>query len=96
MTAVPKAEPEAHDRRSLHERIAADLRDDIKSGELTPGGNFPPPLNSAPPSTPRTPRPRSRSNSLRVVLAADGRPIEATSMVKAGHLYEALYEFTPE
>ncbi|MFJ8047683.1 GntR family transcriptional regulator [Streptomyces luteogriseus] len=41
MTAVPKAEPEAHDRRSLHERIAADLRDDIMSGELTPGGNLP-------------------------------------------------------
>ncbi|MET9759470.1 GntR family transcriptional regulator [Streptomyces sp. NPDC006372] len=41
MTAVPKAEPEAHDRRSLHERIAADLRDDIMSGELPPGANLP-------------------------------------------------------
>jgi GntR family transcriptional regulator len=34
--------------------------------------------------------------TLRVVHAADGRPIEATSMVKAGRLYELLYEFTPE
>ncbi|MEU0898062.1 GntR family transcriptional regulator [Streptomyces massasporeus] len=41
MTAVPKAEPEAHDRRSLHERIAADLRDDIMSGELPAGANLP-------------------------------------------------------
>ncbi|MGX1562509.1 GntR family transcriptional regulator [Streptomyces sp. NPDC055506] len=38
---VPKAEPEAHDRRSLHERIAADLRDDIMTGELPPGANLP-------------------------------------------------------
>ncbi|MEU9339077.1 GntR family transcriptional regulator [Streptomyces sp. NPDC048290] len=38
---VPKAEPHAHDRRSLHERIAADLRDDIMSGELPPGANLP-------------------------------------------------------
>jgi GntR family transcriptional regulator len=38
---VPKAEPAAHDRRSLHERIAADLRDDIMSGELPPGANLP-------------------------------------------------------
>ncbi|MGA5894680.1 GntR family transcriptional regulator [Streptomyces venetus] len=38
---VPKAEPEAHDRRSLHGRIAADLRDDIMSGELPPGANLP-------------------------------------------------------
>lgn len=38
---VPKAEPESHDRRSLHERIAADLRDDIMSGELPPGANLP-------------------------------------------------------
>ncbi|GGT81194.1 GntR family transcriptional regulator [Streptomyces coeruleorubidus] len=38
---VPKAEPEAHDRRSLHERIAADLRDDIMSGELPSGANLP-------------------------------------------------------
>ncbi|MBA2807065.1 GntR family transcriptional regulator [Streptomyces sp. KM273126] len=38
---VPKAEPEATDRRSLHERIAADLRDDIMSGELPPGAKVP-------------------------------------------------------
>ncbi|MEU5630401.1 GntR family transcriptional regulator [Streptomyces rishiriensis] len=38
---VPKADPEAVDRRSLHERIAADLRDDIMSGELAPGANLP-------------------------------------------------------
>jgi GntR family transcriptional regulator len=38
---VPKAEPGAHDRRSLHERIAADLRDDIMTGELPPGANLP-------------------------------------------------------
>ncbi|MER5291558.1 GntR family transcriptional regulator [Streptomyces pharetrae] len=38
---VPKAEPDAHDRRSLHERIAADLRDEIMSGELRPGANLP-------------------------------------------------------
>lgn len=34
--------------------------------------------------------------TLRVVHAADGRPIEATSRVKAGHLHEVLYEFVPE
>ncbi|MFF3497889.1 GntR family transcriptional regulator [Streptomyces sp. NPDC003247] len=38
---VPKAVPEAADRRSLHERIAADLRDDIMSGELAAGANLP-------------------------------------------------------
>ncbi|WP_149826878.1 GntR family transcriptional regulator [Streptomyces tailanensis] len=38
---VPKAEPDAPDRRSLHERIAADLRDDIMSGELPPGAKLP-------------------------------------------------------
>ncbi|MBX9395371.1 GntR family transcriptional regulator [Streptomyces sp. TRM72054] len=38
---VPKAEQDASDRRSLHERIAADLRDDIMSGELPPGANLP-------------------------------------------------------
>jgi GntR family transcriptional regulator len=38
---VPKAEPDAHDRRSLHERIAADLRDDILRGELPPGASLP-------------------------------------------------------
>ncbi|MEU9557273.1 GntR family transcriptional regulator [Streptomyces fumanus] len=38
---VPKAEPESVDRRSLHERIAADLRDDIMSGQLAPGSSLP-------------------------------------------------------
>lgn len=38
---VPKAEPDAHDRRSLHERIAADLRDDIMGGDLPPGASLP-------------------------------------------------------
>ncbi|MPY64650.1 GntR family transcriptional regulator [Streptomyces spongiae] len=38
---VPKAEPDSLDRRSLHERIAADLRDDIMSGELAPGATLP-------------------------------------------------------
>ncbi|WP_405960951.1 GntR family transcriptional regulator [Streptomyces sp. NBC_00024] len=38
---MPKAEPDASDRRSLHERIAADLRDDIMSGELPPGAKLP-------------------------------------------------------
>ncbi|MFG2571586.1 GntR family transcriptional regulator [Streptomyces sp. NPDC048481] len=38
---VPKADPDAVDRRSLHERIAADLRDDIMSGDLAPGSNLP-------------------------------------------------------
>lgn len=38
---VPKADGNAPDRRSLHERIAADLRDEIMSGELPPGGNLP-------------------------------------------------------
>ncbi|WP_329409465.1 GntR family transcriptional regulator [Streptomyces sp. NBC_00704] len=38
---VPKADPDAVDRRSLHERIAADLRDDIMSGDLAPGANLP-------------------------------------------------------
>ncbi|MGW0825482.1 GntR family transcriptional regulator [Streptomyces sp. NPDC002845] len=38
---MPKAEPDAPDRRSLHERIAADLRDDILSGELPPGVSLP-------------------------------------------------------
>jgi GntR family transcriptional regulator len=32
---------ESHDRRSLHERIAADLRDDIMSGSLAPGAKLP-------------------------------------------------------
>ncbi|MFD7865424.1 GntR family transcriptional regulator [Streptomyces sp. NPDC059783] len=34
--------------------------------------------------------------TLRVVYSDDERPIEATVMVKAGHLYELQYEFTPE
>ncbi|MER5209268.1 GntR family transcriptional regulator [Streptomyces sp. NPDC002838] len=38
---VPKADPEAADRRSLHERIAADLRDAIMSGDLAPGTSLP-------------------------------------------------------
>ncbi|WP_406727526.1 UTRA domain-containing protein [Streptomyces sp. GD-15H] len=32
----------------------------------------------------------------RVTLDGDARPVEATVMVKAGHLYELQYEFTPE
>ncbi|MDG4864983.1 GntR family transcriptional regulator [Streptomyces sp. T-3] len=38
---VPKAEPDAPDRRSLHERIAADLRDEIMNGNLPAGANLP-------------------------------------------------------
>lgn len=38
---MPKAELDAHDRRPLHERIAADLRDEIMSGDLQPGANLP-------------------------------------------------------
>ncbi|MFF9395711.1 GntR family transcriptional regulator [Streptomyces griseoluteus] len=34
--------------------------------------------------------------TLRVVFSDDERPIEATVMVKAGHLYELQYEFTGE
>lgn len=34
--------------------------------------------------------------TLRVVYSDEQRPIEATVMVKAGHLYELQYEFTPE
>lgn len=34
--------------------------------------------------------------TLRVVFGDDDRPIEATVMVKAGHLYEVQYEFGPE
>jgi GntR family transcriptional regulator len=34
--------------------------------------------------------------TLRVVYSDDERPIEATVMVKAGHLYELQYEFTPD
>lgn len=38
---VPRTEDDAHDRRSLHERIAADLRDEIMSGDLEPGAKLP-------------------------------------------------------
>ncbi|MEU1044519.1 GntR family transcriptional regulator [Streptomyces sp. NPDC005897] len=38
---VPQSETEGVDRRSLHERIAADLRDDIMSGELESGASRP-------------------------------------------------------
>lgn len=38
---MPKPEPHALDRRSLHERIAADLRDEIMSGDLAPGAKLP-------------------------------------------------------
>ncbi|MFS4105844.1 GntR family transcriptional regulator [Streptomyces sp. NPDC004690] len=34
--------------------------------------------------------------TLRVVFSDDDLPIEATVMVKAGHLYELQYEFTPD
>ncbi|MFD9574872.1 GntR family transcriptional regulator [Streptomyces sp. NPDC059982] len=34
--------------------------------------------------------------TLRTVYGDDERPIEVTVMVKAGHLYELRYEFTPE
>ena len=33
--------------------------------------------------------------TLRTVYTAEGRPVEVTVMVKAGHLYELQYEFTP-
>jgi GntR family transcriptional regulator len=36
---MPKADEEAWDRRPLHERIAADLRDEILGGELEPGAS---------------------------------------------------------
>lgn len=38
---MPKAEEDAFDRRPLHERIAADLRDEIMSGDLSPGEALP-------------------------------------------------------
>ncbi|MFJ6570016.1 GntR family transcriptional regulator [Streptomyces sp. NPDC091292] len=38
---VPRTDPEASDRRPLHERIAADLRDEIMSGDLAPGARLP-------------------------------------------------------
>lgn len=39
---------------------------------------------------------RGLGTKARIVYTADGRPIEATSMVKAGHLYEVQYEFATE
>ncbi|MFE9885418.1 GntR family transcriptional regulator [Streptomyces scopuliridis] len=41
MTTVDRTEEDAYDRRSLHERIAADLRDEIMAGELAPGASLP-------------------------------------------------------
>ncbi|MFD4138480.1 GntR family transcriptional regulator [Streptomyces sp. NPDC058572] len=38
---VPTTEANAFDHRSLHERIAADLRDEIMSGDLAPGARLP-------------------------------------------------------
>ncbi|MBB0245605.1 UTRA domain-containing protein [Streptomyces alkaliphilus] len=38
---MPKADEDAVDRRPLHERIAADLRDEIMSGDLRPGASLP-------------------------------------------------------
>ncbi|MEW1794146.1 GntR family transcriptional regulator [Streptomyces niveus] len=41
MTTVPRSDENAYDRRSLHERIAADLRDEIMTGDLAPGASLP-------------------------------------------------------
>jgi GntR family transcriptional regulator len=38
---MPKADEDAFDRRPLHERIAADLRDEIMSGTLAPEADLP-------------------------------------------------------
>lgn len=38
---TPKAAPESLDGRPLHERIAADLREAIMSGDFGPGGSLP-------------------------------------------------------
>ncbi|RBM05660.1 GntR family transcriptional regulator [Streptomyces sp. PT12] len=38
---MPKADEDAFDRRPLHERIAADLRDEIMSGDLASGASLP-------------------------------------------------------
>ncbi|MFB7079245.1 GntR family transcriptional regulator [Streptomyces sp. NPDC056308] len=38
---VPRPEADAVDRRALHERIAADLRDQIMGGDLAPGASLP-------------------------------------------------------
>ncbi|MBO7940851.1 GntR family transcriptional regulator [Streptomyces antibioticus] len=40
-TDTPSPDGDAPDRRSLHERIAADLRDEIMSGDLAPGAPLP-------------------------------------------------------
>ena len=39
---MPSTEPGSHDHRPIHQRIAADLRDQIMSGDLAPGGSLPP------------------------------------------------------
>lgn len=41
MADMPKAEETAADRRPLHVRIAADLRNEIMSGALAPGSDLP-------------------------------------------------------
>ncbi|MFE9298852.1 GntR family transcriptional regulator [Streptomyces niveus] len=41
MTNVPRTDENGYDRRSLHERIAADLRDEIMTGDLAPGASLP-------------------------------------------------------
>lgn len=38
---MPKTDEDSYDTRALHERIAADLRDEIMSGVLAPGANLP-------------------------------------------------------
>ncbi|WEH33865.1 GntR family transcriptional regulator [Streptomyces sp. AM 4-1-1] len=38
---VPTIEPDGPDGRSLHERIAADLREEIMNGDLAPGSRVP-------------------------------------------------------
>ncbi|MFI1867370.1 GntR family transcriptional regulator [Streptomyces jumonjinensis] len=38
---MPKSDEDALDRRPLHERIAADLRDEIMSGDLAPAASLP-------------------------------------------------------
>ncbi|MGW5972066.1 GntR family transcriptional regulator [Streptomyces sp. NPDC055186] len=38
---MPTLDAESSDRRSFHERIAADLRDEIMSGDLAPGERLP-------------------------------------------------------
>lgn len=38
---TPKAAPDSPDRRPLHERIAADLREQIMSGDFEPDGDLP-------------------------------------------------------